>query len=38
MVGGLLDPRLAQDMHLPLPNSDLEHLVGQDDYRFGPSR
>jgi hypothetical protein len=25
MVGGLLDPRLAQDMHLPLPNSDLKH-------------
>jgi hypothetical protein len=30
----VLDPGLAQDMHLPLPNSDLKHLVGQNNDRL----
>jgi hypothetical protein len=33
----VLDPRLAQDMYLPLPNSALKHLVGQNDHRFRTS-
>jgi hypothetical protein len=37
MVGVVVDPRLAQDMHRPLPNSELKHLVGQYGRRLRPS-